>query len=108
MRDRVEEQLGTTSYAPVAILTLLTGIGLVPGDEAYSFGDVFVSAGFLAIIVAAILGPETGLEPVTCALQERCSGHLSYSGVPWTLSPAVVAPPTARRGRTRRMVNTPT
>lgn len=54
---RVEENLGTTFYAPVAILTLLTGIGLVLGDEAYSFGDVFVSAGFLAIIVAAVLGP---------------------------------------------------
>lgn len=60
---RVEANLGTIFYAPVAILTLLTGVGLVLGDDAYSFGDVFVSAGFLAIIVAAVLGP-TRFQPL--------------------------------------------
>lgn len=60
---RVEASLGTTFYAPVAILTLLSGVGLVLGDDAFSFGDMFVSAGFLAIIVAAVLGP-TKFEPL--------------------------------------------
>lgn len=60
---RIEAKLGTIFYAPAAILTLLTGVGLVLGNETYSFGDVFVSAGFLAIIVAAVLGP-TKFEPL--------------------------------------------
>lgn len=55
---RVETTLGTQFYMPMAVLTLLSGIGLVlVSDGAYSFGDVFVSVGFLAIIAAAVLGP---------------------------------------------------
>lgn len=54
---RIGTMLGTTFYMPMAVLTLLSGIGLVLLGDAYSFGDLFVSVGFLAIIVAAVLGP---------------------------------------------------
>ena len=66
---RVEENLGTTFYAPVAILTLLSGVGLVLGNDVFSFGDVFVSVGFLAIIVAAVLGP-TKFQPLGARMAE--------------------------------------
>lgn len=55
---RVETNLGQQFYMPASILTLLSGIGLVlVSDGAYSFGDLWVSIGFLSIIVAAVLGP---------------------------------------------------
>lgn len=54
---RAETTLGLQFYMPMAVLTLLSGIGLVLGNDAYSFGSLFVSFGFLAIIVAAALGP---------------------------------------------------
>lgn len=55
---RVETNLGQQFYMPASILTLLSGIGLVlVSDGAYSFGDLWVSVGFLSIIVAAVLGP---------------------------------------------------
>lgn len=55
---RAEVPLGLQFYMPMAVLTLLSGVGLVlVSDDVYSFADPFVSIGFLAIIVSAILGP---------------------------------------------------
>ncbi len=51
-------KLGMVFYMPAAIVTLLSGIGLIiASDDAYSWGAPWVSFGFLAVIVAAILGP---------------------------------------------------
>ncbi|HEX9888365.1 MAG TPA: hypothetical protein VGA69_02720 [Nitriliruptorales bacterium] len=55
---RAEVDLGTVFYMPMAILTLVSGVGLVlVSDGVYTFADPFVSVGFLSIIVAAVLGP---------------------------------------------------
>lgn len=54
---RVETSLGQQFYMPASILTLLSGIGLVLISDAWGFGEIWVSVGFLSIIVAAILGP---------------------------------------------------
>lgn len=55
---RAEVNLGMVFYMPVAIITLLSGVGLVLNSGgAFGFGDPWVSFGFLAVIVAAILGP---------------------------------------------------
>lgn len=54
---RAETKLGMQFYMPMGVLTLLTGVGLVLDSDTYSFSDPFVSMGFLAIIVAAALGP---------------------------------------------------
>ncbi len=54
---RVETTLGQQFYMPAAILTLLSGVGLVLLSDAWTFGEVWVSVGFLSIIVAAVLGP---------------------------------------------------
>lgn len=42
-------------YTPAAIVLLVTGIVMVIGSEGFSFSDVFVSLGFLTVIVGAIL-----------------------------------------------------
>ncbi len=46
--------LGRVFFTPAAILTLLTGIWLVLGIDAYGFGDAFVSVGFAAFGVILI------------------------------------------------------
>ena len=53
---RSEVNLGTQVYMPVAVLTLLSGIGLVVVGD-FQFESIWVSFGFLAIIVSAVLGP---------------------------------------------------
>ncbi len=60
---RAETRLGRIFYMPLGILTLLSGIGLVLASDAYSFADPFVGIGFLAILVAAVLGP-VKFEPI--------------------------------------------
>jgi len=47
---------GTTLYMPAGILILATGIGLVLDSSFFSFSDVFVSIGLLAIVVGVALG----------------------------------------------------
>lgn len=53
---RVGTGLGTKFYMPASILTLLSGVGLVLNGD-FSFGDPWISFGFLVVIVAAVLGP---------------------------------------------------
>jgi hypothetical protein len=54
---RVAGALSSRLYMPVSILILATGIWMVLiSDDAYSFGSVFVTIGFAAIVVGALLG----------------------------------------------------
>jgi uncharacterized membrane protein SirB2 len=43
-------------YNVAGILVLVTGIGLVLESEAIEFSDTFVTIGFVAVIVGAVLG----------------------------------------------------
>jgi uncharacterized membrane protein len=47
--------MGTRLYTPAAILSLITGIVLVL-DRDYSFGSLFVTLGFITVIVGAVVG----------------------------------------------------
>lgn len=52
-----QELMAKVLYNVAGILVLLTGVGLVlVSDDAYAFSDMFVSIGFLAVIVGAALG----------------------------------------------------
>ena len=53
---RVAADLGTRLYMPAAILILATGIGMVLGDDAFSFGSTFVTIGFGMIVVGTLFG----------------------------------------------------
>ncbi len=43
-------------YNVAGILVLLTGIGLVLDSDFIEFSDMFVSIGFLAVVIGAVLG----------------------------------------------------
>jgi len=47
---------GRVIYTPAAIVILATGTGMVLNSSLYEFSNMFVSIGFLAVIVAAGLG----------------------------------------------------
>lgn len=50
-------RMGKTYYNAAGVIVLLTGVGLVlTSDDVYQFSDAFVSIGFLAVIVGAMLG----------------------------------------------------
>lgn len=53
---RITTALSTRLYIPAAVLILLTGVLLVLNNEAYGFGEVFVTIGFGMIVVGALLG----------------------------------------------------
>jgi hypothetical protein len=53
---RITGAMAKTVYIPAAILILITGILLVLENDAYGFGDLFVTIGFGMIVVGAILG----------------------------------------------------
>lgn len=53
---RVTEKLSGRFYIPVGVTVLITGVLLVLDSEVYGFGTTFVTIGFVAIIVGAILG----------------------------------------------------
>ncbi len=53
---RIAGGLSTRLYMPVGILLLVTGIWMVLISEQFSFGSVFVSIGFAAIVIGALLG----------------------------------------------------
>lgn len=61
---RIVGEASTRFFMPAAILTLLTGIGLVATNDAWGWGDLFVTVGFVAVIAGAViasvvLGPAT-------------------------------------------------
>lgn len=54
-RER-SQVLGRAVFPVAAVVVLITGILLVLGNDAYGFGNTFVSLGFLAFIVGLVLG----------------------------------------------------
>jgi hypothetical protein len=53
---RVAAKLSSRLYMPAAILILGTGIWMVLLEDAYGFGTLFVTIGFVMIVVGALLG----------------------------------------------------
>lgn len=53
---RVTEKLATRLYIPAGVTILVTGILLVLDSSQYGFGSVFVTIGFAAVIIGAVLG----------------------------------------------------
>lgn len=53
---RISSAMSGRLYVPAAILILLTGVLLVLENDAYGFGELFVSVGFGMIVVGALLG----------------------------------------------------
>jgi uncharacterized membrane protein len=53
---RVAAKLSSRLYMPAAILILVTGVWMVLLNDAYGFGTLFVTIGFVMIIIGALLG----------------------------------------------------
>jgi len=53
---RIAGRLSTVLYMPAAIVILVTGIFLVLQSDVYGFGSLFVSIGFVTIVIGALLG----------------------------------------------------
>jgi len=67
-------------FMPAAVLTLLTGIGLVLSDDAFDWGDLFVSIGLAVVIVGALIA-SFALSPATrAALAAVESGDFAAAG----------------------------
>lgn len=47
---------GNTIYLPSAVLLLITGVWMVLIDDAYGFGNLFVTIGFAMVILGAVFG----------------------------------------------------
>lgn len=53
---RTTEKLSGRLYIPAGVTVLVTGILLVINSDLYGFGSVFVSIGFGAVVIGAVLG----------------------------------------------------
>jgi uncharacterized membrane protein len=53
---RIAGRLSTVLYMPAALVILVTGIFLVLQSDVYGFGSLFVSIGFVTIVIGALLG----------------------------------------------------
>lgn len=53
---RIAGRLSTVLYMPASILILLTGILMVMQSDVYSFGSLFVTIGFITIVIGALFG----------------------------------------------------
>lgn len=53
---RATEKLSGRLYIPAGVTVLVTGILLVLDSDLYGFSSVFVSIGFAAVIIGAVLG----------------------------------------------------
>lgn len=92
---RVTAVLSTRLYMPVGILLLVTGVWMVLDNESYSFADAFVSIGFAAIVIGALLGKfvfEPGSERAAQAIEsgdksaiKAASGRIAAFGTVDTL-----------------------
>jgi uncharacterized membrane protein len=49
-------RLGTRVYTPAAVLILVTGVWMVLRDSLFEFEQVFVTVGFITVIVGMALG----------------------------------------------------
>ncbi len=54
---RTATRIGTAIIAPGALFILATGLVMVIDQEAFGFGDLWVTAGLVAIIVLMAFGP---------------------------------------------------
>jgi putative copper export protein len=62
-------QMARVYYNAAGVIVLVSGVGLVLIDGPYEFSDLFVSIGFLAVVVGAVIGVFQ-LGPNTRALVE--------------------------------------
>lgn len=53
---RTTEKLSGRFYIPVGVTVLVTGILLVLQSDLYGFGSTFVTIGFVAVVIGAVLG----------------------------------------------------
>jgi hypothetical protein len=53
---RVTEKMSKALYIPAGVIVLITGVLLVLDSEVYGFGTLFVTIGFMAVIIGAVLG----------------------------------------------------
>jgi hypothetical protein len=53
---RIAGRLSTVLYMPAAILILITGVFMVLQSDVYSFGSLFVTIGFITIVIGALFG----------------------------------------------------
>ncbi|REK10721.1 MAG: hypothetical protein DWQ40_12640 [Actinobacteria bacterium] len=53
---RATEKLSRRFYIPAGVTVLVTGVLLVLNSEVFGFGTLFVTIGFAAVIIGAVLG----------------------------------------------------
>ncbi len=72
---KASQAMGTRFFTPAAILTLLSGIGLVmSSDGAYGFGSLFVILGLTVFVLSAVGNSVYGGSRETRALEAFESG----------------------------------
>lgn len=70
---RATGKMSRVFYIPVGVTVLVSGVLLVLNSDLYGFGSVFVSIGFLAVIVGAVLG-STVFGPKSGAIADAIDG----------------------------------
>lgn len=76
---RATETLAKRFYMPVGITVLVSGILLVLNSDAFSFGSLFVTIGFAAVIIGGVLGG-TVFGPKSAAMAEALeSGETEHA-----------------------------
>jgi hypothetical protein len=53
---KVSREAGAKVFNPAGILTALSGILLVAFDDAYHWGDAFVTVGLIVVVINGIIG----------------------------------------------------
>ena len=53
---RQTARIGRVVVSPAAVITLITGVILVLREDVFDFEQVFVTIGFLVVVVGAVLG----------------------------------------------------
>jgi hypothetical protein len=92
---RTTEKLSSRFYIPVGVTVLVTGILLVLKSDRYGFGSTFVTIGFVAVVIGAVLGsavfgPKSAvtadaIDAGDIALARKTWGTLSSFGILDTL-----------------------
>lgn len=92
---RVTAGLSAKLYMPVGIVVAVTGIWMLLISDAYDFSSVFVSIGFVVIVIGALLGKfvfEPGAERTARAIEsgdqtaiKAASGRMAMFGTIDTL-----------------------
>lgn len=92
---RVTAGLSAKLYMPVGIVVAVTGIWMLLISDAYDFSSVFVSIGFVVIVIGALLGKfvfEPGAERAARAIEsgdqtaiKAASGRMAMFGTIDTL-----------------------